>query len=419
MPLSPKDTARDTARAVWRRIPPGLRRSLLFGTTRIAAPAARMPGPPPAEPIVIVGPVSSATGLGEGARLAIRALRDQGLDVRGFDVSQVMLGGDPAEPVDAGLPVQPGPGTVILHVNAPLAPLALLMLGRPALRGKRIIGYFAWELPDLPDDWIAALDHVHEIWAPSCFTANAFRRHTDRPVHVVPHPVPVSDMEVEVHAPRTTQRPFTVLTPFNMASGFTRKNPVAAVRAFKLAFDRGGDGGGDDARLILKTHHVSAYAAGCRELAAAIDGDPRITVLDRTMDRAELDELVSSSDAVMLLHRSEGFGLPLAEAMGRGVPVVATNWSGNTDFMDFGNSCPVSYCLVPARDPQGSYDHADQLWAEPSAENAAVHLRRLRDDPALRAELGRAASRTIRERCSPKVFAERSGELLMADAALC
>jgi len=415
MPLSPKDTAKDTARAVWRRIPPGLRRSLLFGTTRMAAPAARMPGPPPAEPIVIVGPVSSATGLGEGARLAIRALRDQGLDVRGFDVSQVMLGGDPAEPVDTGLPVQPGPGTVILHVNAPLAPLALLMLGRAALRGKRIIGYFAWELPDLPDDWIAALDHVHEIWAPSCFTADAFRRHTYRPVHVVPHPVPVSDFEAGVHAHRAPHRPFTVLTPFNMASGFTRKNPVAAVRAFKSAFG----GSGDDARLILKTHHVSAYAAGCRELAVAIDGDPRISVLDRTMDRAELDKLVSSSDAVMLLHRSEGFGLPLAEAMGRGLPVVATNWSGNTDFMDFDNSCPVSYCLVPARDPQGSYDHADQLWAEPSAENAAVHLRRLRDNPALRAELGRAASQTIRERCSPKAFAERSGALLMADAILC
>src|SRR5687767_3858234 len=131
MPVSPKDTVKDTAQALWRRIPPGLRRSLLFGTTRIAAPNARMPGPPPAEPIVIVGPISSATGLGEGARLAIRALRDQGLDVRGFDVSPVMLGGDPAEPIDPGLPVTAGPGTIILHVNAPLAPLALLMLGRP------------------------------------------------------------------------------------------------------------------------------------------------------------------------------------------------------------------------------------------------------------------------------------------------
>lgn len=70
------------------------------------------------------------------------------------------------------------------------------------------------------------------------------------------------------------------------------------------------------------------------------------------MDRKELDALIAGSDAVMLLHRSEGFGLPLAEAMGHGVPVVATNWSGNTDFMDFGNSCPVSYCLVPALDPR-------------------------------------------------------------------
>ena len=290
MPVSPKDTARDTARAVWRRIPSGLRRSLLFGTTRIAAPAARMPGPPPAEPIVIVGPISSATGLGEGARLAMRALRDQGLDVRGFDVSPVMLGGDPAEPIDPGLPVPPGPGTVILHVNAPLAPLALLMLGRPALRGKRIIGYFAWELPDLPDDWIAALDHVHEIWVPSRFTADAFRRHTNRPVHVVPHPVPVSGTEAEASAGRAAR------TALHRAD--------AVQHGFRLHAEESGGGGARvqagvrrwrraDARLILKTHHVSAYAAGCGELAAAIDGDPRITLLDRTMDRAELDELVS------------------------------------------------------------------------------------------------------------------------------
>ena len=400
MPVSPKDTARDTARAVWRRIPPGLRRSLLFGTTRIAAPAARMPGPPPAEPIVIVGPISSATGLGEGARLAMRALRDQGLDVRGVDVSPVMLGGDPAEPIDPGLPVPAGPGTVILHVNAPLAPLALLMLGRPALRGKRIIGYFAWELPDLPDDWIAALDHVHEIWVPSRFTADAFRRHTEPagPCGAASGP------GTRHKAGRVRKR--AERTPLHRAD--------AVQHGFRLHAEEPGSGGarvqagvrrgrGADARLILKTHHVSAYAAGCGELAAAIDGDPRITRArphDGPDGTGRAGRLAATRSCCCTGRKGSGCRWP--KRWDRALPVVATNWSGNTDFMDFGNSCPVSYCLVPARDPQGSYDHADQLWAEPSAENAAVHLRRLRDNPALGAELGQAASLTIRERCSPR-----------------
>ena len=150
-----------------------------------------------------------------------------------------------------------------------------------------------------------------------------------------------------------------------------------------------------------------------------IDGDPRITLLDRTLDRSELDALIAGCDALMLLHRSEGFGLPLAEAMGQGLPVVATNWSGNTDFMDFDNSCPVSYCLVPARDPQGSYDHADQLWAEPSAETPPCTCGGSAKIPPLgRNWVRRRASRSgSAVRRMPLPIA--SGALLMADAALC
>jgi glycosyltransferase involved in cell wall biosynthesis len=394
-------------------MPPDVRRSLLYAATRIAAPAARPPGPPGLEPVIVVGPISSATGLGEGARLSIRALRDGGLDVRGVDISPVMLGGDPAEPIDHGPPAQSGPGTVVLHVSAPLAPLALLallallMLGRRTLRGKRIIGYFAWELPDLPPDWVAARPHVHEIWVPSRFNAEAFRRHTDRLVHVVPHPVTASDRGEFRHG--ETGDPFTALTPFNMASGFARKNPVAAVRAFRLAFPSGGT---RSARLVLKTHHADAYPAGAAELAEAIDSDPRITIIDSTLDRSDLNALVAGSDTVMLLHRSEGFGLPLAEAMGLAVPVVGTNWSGNTDFMDIGNSCPVSFRLVPAIDPQGTYDHPWQSWADPCIEDAARHLRLLHDNPDMRTSLGCRAAETIRQRLSRAAYAARVRSLL-------
>jgi glycosyltransferase involved in cell wall biosynthesis len=280
------------------------------------------------------------------------------------------------------------------------------MLGRSVLRGKRIIGNFAWELPDLPPDWITGLRHVHEIWVPSTFNAQAFRRHTDRPVRIVGYPVSSAERQVAMKT-KDAGEPFTVLTAFNMASGYCRKNPVASVQAFRAAF-----GNSPKARLILKTHHIAAYPPGMAELSAAIDGAPNIRVMDCTLPRTELDALVASSDAIMSLHRSEGFGLPLAEAMALGVPAVATGWSGNMDFMTDANSCPVSHSFVAARDPAGGYDYPDQSWADPSVEHAAERLRWLYDNPEERLRIGRTACQNIATNLSMTRYADCLAELL-------
>jgi glycosyltransferase involved in cell wall biosynthesis len=201
-----------------------------------------------------------------------------------------------------------------------------------------------------------------------------------RPVHVVPHPVAVA-----APPPRPLRDPsrFTVLCPFDAGSSLSRKNPEAAIAAFRRAF-------GDDpsTRLILKTQRLAelpAHSARLRGLLA-----PNIELRDGTLDEAGMEALFGEADLLLSLHRAEGFGLSLAEAMRRGIPVIATGWSGNADFLTPAVGIPVPWHLVPAEDPQRTYHQPDQRWAEPDVDAAAAGLRALHDDPGMRARLGQA-----------------------------
>jgi glycosyltransferase involved in cell wall biosynthesis len=384
-------------RRLWQSLPQRWRRRALF---HLAGALAPRPDARPATadgPVYVAGALSTASGLGQAARLGLDALRTAGCDVRGIDLSAALMQDGriadyPALPVESA----EGAGTIILHVSGFVMALAMLRLGRRRVRGKTIIGYWAWELPDLPPDWIAGLRFAHEIWVPSRFTAAAVARHTGLPVRVVPHPVPpvVTDDAV---AGRDGAK-LTVLVAFDMRSGFVRKNPLAAIAAFRLAF-------GDDpeVRLIVKVSQALAYPPGWQALQAAVAGAANIELTDRLLDGAAMAALLDAADIVLSLHRAEGFGLVLAEAMQRGKPVVATGWSGNTDFLTAANSCPVAYRLVPARDPQGSYDYPDQHWAEPDIAEAARQLTALKDT-GLRRRLGAQAQRDARAVFAPEHY---------------
>ncbi len=374
-------------RNLWRRVPRRWRRKALFLATGLLAPRP-LQWTRPAEPIIVAGMLRAATGLGTSARLCHDALKASGLQVHGIDLTADMM--QPCDRsdfsfVDGG--ALAGPGTIILHVNSPLVPLAMLRLGRRVTRDKYVVGYWAWELPDVPDDWRNGIRFVHEIWVPSRFSADAVRTvAATRPVRVVPHPValdrrPMSSREA------TPGRPFTVLFIFNMASGFARKNPLASIAAFRAAF-------GDDpaCRLIVKVSNGDEYPCGMRRIGESIGAASNIVLLSATMSVDDVDALYHESDVVISLHRSEGFGLTLAEGMARGLPVVATGWSGNADFVDVDNGLAIPYRLVPARDPQGTYHHPSMLWADADVGAAAAALRRLRREPELRRRLGEAGA---------------------------
>jgi glycosyltransferase involved in cell wall biosynthesis len=279
-----------------------------------------------------------------------------------------------------------GAGTLILHVNAPWVPFALLLLGRRLVRGKRIVGYWHWELPEVPDDWKIGYPFVHEIWVPSRFVEKAVARsNPGKPVRIIPHPVALRVPNPKKSAQRT-DRPFTVLVVFNMGSSIARKNPFAAIEAFRAAF-----GGDVSARLVIKATNCELYEEGFDALLAATRLTGNIDLVTHAFSPAQMDMLYERADVVMSLHRSEGFGFVIAEAMLRGLPVVATNWSGNYDFLNESNGMPVHWVPVRASDPQGEYDQSHLTWADPDVHDASAKLKVLRDHPRLRAELGRRA----------------------------
>lgn len=379
---------------IWRRIPRPLRQAalrLLLGRRG----AALAQGCPACAPISVIGLLSTATGIGEGGRLAGRALAGLGHDVRGVDVS-TLLEAAPA-PAVAPPPLECGAGTAILHFNPDNLPAMLTLLGRERLRGKRIVGYWAWELERAPDAWRPAFAEVDEIWVPTRFVAEAVRPLTTKTIRVVPHPVAIEPVGRRRRADFAMEAGFVALTMFSFAS-FTRKNPVGAVRAFRLAF-----GDAPDRQLIVKCIGNGA-PNDRRALQTAIGDAANIRLVDAHMDPRERLDLIAGADVLLSLHRSEGFGLVLAEAMLAGVPVVATGWSGNLDFMDESCASLVPYRLVPARDSLAVYAGTDGCWAEPDIEEAAARLARLAADPGGAAAMRRAAVTRAREALGLEAF---------------
>jgi glycosyltransferase involved in cell wall biosynthesis len=371
----------------WRMFPARQRRRLLTGAAALLAPRIDRHPPPARAGLIVAGELSRASGLGEGARLMLAGLQRLGVPHWPLDVGGLL----PAAARDMAPPAAgaaPPPGApLVLHVNPPLLPLALLRLPRALTHGRLVIGYWSWELPLPPHDWHAGARFVHEVWVPSAFTADALASLTPGPPRVVPHPLSAA-LPVPSALDRTAfglpADAVVVLVSFNLASSFARKNPLGAIAAFRAAF-----GDRADRLLLLKIGNPEHFPEDFARIADAIGGARNIRVDTRTLPTADAHALTRAADIILSLHRSEGFGLVPAEAMLLGKPVVATGWSGNLDFMDADCAALVGFRLVPVDDPRQVYVGGE--WAEPDQADAAARLRQLADDPGLRAALGARA----------------------------
>jgi glycosyltransferase involved in cell wall biosynthesis len=192
---------------------------------------------------------------------------------------------------------------------------------------------------------------------------------------------------------------FVFLTIFDMLSVYQRKNPLAVIKAFSQALRGAGDW-----FLVLKVNHPETAPERMRELKNAAAPYPA-KILDSTLPRPDLNALINCCDCLVSLHRSEGFGLTMAEAMALGKPVIATAYSGNVDFTKPGNSFLVDYGLRrvgPDCDPYPS----TASWAEPSIEHAATQMRLVRECTDIRQARAAAGREWVREHLSPAAVGE-------------
>ncbi len=342
-----------------------------------ARPVARLPARRSAEEpeVDVIGYLRLALGLGEAGRLTLRSLQRAGVRVRGIDTA---LNSGSRRNDDSCVPLLAEEGRArvqLFAVNADqLGPVMEHL--RAALRqdSYRIAMPF-WELALLPVPWMPAFDLVDEVWASTRFIHAMLTRGTTKPVVRMPL---MLEFEPPPPAPRSRfglpDDSFLFFFAFDYFSFLDRKNPGAVVEAFKRAFRRRGRA--DKVCLVLKTLNAEIVPEQGRALRHSLAEDEDVIMIEQTLPRADTLALIAACDAVVSLHRSEGLGLLVAEAMVLGKPVISTDYSGTTDLVTPRTGYPVDFTLVPVQ--LGQYPFAEgQVWADADIDHAAWQMRQV------------------------------------------
>ena len=353
----------------------------------------------------IIGFLTADLGLGESARCMVRAADAAGLPTALVPLKLPCKNRLGDSMYATRLQEENVHAVNVIHIDPPAARDITHHHGPAFLAGKYNIGYFAWELPEFPDAWQASFDYFDEIWCPSDFTAAAVREKAPVPVLTMPHAIHFerpheTPQELRTRLGLPLDR-HLFLTLFDLNSYAERKNPHGAIAAFRAS-----GLAGHGAALVLKVQNVAGNEADFARLQESVRDLPDVILLTATLSRPDLYALEAACDVFVSLHRSEGFGLAVAECMYLGRPVIATDWSATAEFVTADTGCPVRAALVTLDRNHGPYAKGS-TWAEPDSHHAAEYMRRLAADPALAARLGAAGRAQIEARFAPAVVGAR------------
>ena len=366
----------------------------------------------PLEPgVAVIGPALKTSGLGQAMRLSVDILTACELirpTVYNFDMDNPAPVGFASQtnfaPYDAKRAIN------LIHLNAESIPLVYGFEPQDILEESYNIGYFFWELNMIPKCHHLALDLLDEIWVSSEYNREIYGRYTKKPVINV-------GMAVEA-LPRVDATPrseldldrdsFVFLTTFDSFSFIERKNPLGVLESFRRAFPKGSE----PAQLVLKTQnryrvHDPYQLKMWKRIDAAVRADPRIMVINETFSYRDLLGLKRACDCYVSLHRAEGLGFGMMEAMQLGMPVIATGFSGNMDFCTPETTYLVAYELIGVREDEYIFVERGSLWSQPDLNQAAAIMRALVADPAAARAKGRAAADHIKANFSYAAIGRR------------
>lgn len=352
----------------------------------------------------ILSHFSYPSGIQQAALFTKRALETANFGVSCRDVSAF-----PCFDIEDRAPflgLEVFPVTIINVAPQPYFSVAYERGGLLRRSGIYRIAYWAWELDTIPEEWAELAPLLDAIWSPTAFVADAFRQRMPVPVEQVLPGVELSEIETvtksELGIPENN---YVFMFMFDMCSQMIRKNPLALIQAFRSAFRSS-----DNASLVIKVSrgrsHPGAFAA--LEQAAR---EANVIVVDEVLSRARAYGFTQMCDCFVSLHRAEGFGLCLAEAMLMGKPVIATNYSGNLAFMHPGNSLLVDYRLTEIAADNPIYKGGN-FWADPSVEHAAALMRQCYEEPEEAGALAAIGQVEAREKLSLKAAGQRMAEQL-------
>lgn len=376
-----------------------------------------MPDPAPPVPdqvdkVLVAGLVHHRSGLGQNARNSLRALDLAGIHGCAAPFFPAPGGWNPDLRVYSDAARSLDDHAVLLHL--PIDRVIPSLSAQPALmRTDRLIGYFMWETEAIPRQFHRALDIVDEIWTATSFVADALRAVTDTPVHVTGHVVETTNVTPVSRASLgIAEDAFVVHYAFDANSTVARKNPNAAIDAFHQAFRAD-----PSAVFVLKVRnmqqvHALARAGDphARDLLQQLDDDPAIRVITGEHDHAYALGLIALADCYVSLHRSEGYGYGIAEAMALGTPVIATDYSGSTDLATNQTAWLVGYDKQDVLPGEYFYWEPGMTWAEPHIEFAAMLLHDLRNGGGIRDVT--AAQVNVERSASVRALSEQYGSLL-------
>jgi len=324
------------------------------------------PGQTLAQGVNVCGYAFAESGTGQIVRAVVAALAAEGIPYAVVPFTRT-ISRQQRVFRDLGAAI-PSFDTNLICVNADQVPLFFESMRSQLPPAARNIGLWAWEVEDLPATMAASERHLDEVWGISSFTSAALAACLTKPVSTFPLPVVVPEVRRRSRAELGMPEGFLFLFCFDYDSVFSRKNPLAVVSAFKKAFsDR------TDVVLYLKTTNAERHEAESEELRLAVRGCANIVVRDGYVESEDYFSMLDASDCYVSLHRSEGFGLTVAEAMALGKPVISTAYSATLEFANASNSFPVPTRIIEVGDAAPPYP-SNSRWADPDVAAAAEQM---------------------------------------------